>query len=128
MNTIKVILFISAILIIIPLVLVFLLKLYGKLLNKITEKLERKNFYIRPVKNRTLSQIGKYLIEALVGITIFIICLRVFSLPIYFLQGTEWIPPLLIQILFIMIPLLYAVMITYKTLRFIHKHLEINGN
>ena len=122
MMTLKVILLLVLIVSVVPLVLILLLNLYERLLNAIISKMEEKNFYSRPARNRTASRVGKYLIEVFVGLTIFVVCLRVFSLPIYFLQGTDWIPPLLIQLLLIIFPLFYAVMFTYKTVRFIHRH------
>lgn len=128
MIKLKVILLVVLILSLAPVLLILMLKLYERLLNALISKIEKKNFYIRPTENKTASRIGKYLIEIVVGLTIFVICLRVFSLPIYFLQETDWIPPLLIQLLLIIFPLFYAVMFTYKTVRFIHRHLELNEN
>ena len=104
-----------------PLLLVLILKLSEKIFNWVDAKLEQKRHCFRPPKNNKSLTILKYVTEVLVGVTVFNVCFRVLSLPIYFIQGIN-IPPMVMQLALILI-LIYAAIITFKTIKFIHKHL-----
>ena len=69
--------------------------------------------------------IAKYWIEAFVGLTILTVCLRAFSLPLYLISGKGILQQML-QILVIGFAIIFSGLITYKSVRYIHKYLEIN--
>jgi len=65
--------------------------------------------------------IGKYLIEAFVGLVILVVCLRVFSLPLYVIRGTGILQQGL-QLFVIGFSVFFSCLLTYKTVRYIHKY------
>jgi len=68
---------------------------------------------------------AKYGIEVFVGLTILTVSLRVFSLPLYFIPGKGILQQGL-ALLVICFAILFSGLLTYKTVRYIHKYLEIN--
>jgi hypothetical protein len=70
----------------------------------------------------------KYLIEAFVGLTIFVVCLRAFSIPIYFIKNNGSTTNQSIQILIFLIDLIFSALVTYKAIRYIHRNLNFNDN
>jgi hypothetical protein len=102
------------------------LKLLEKLLNKLFTESDRGVLFIRPEKNKTVSKVGKYLIEVSVGFTIFVASFYLFSLPKYCLLATVWTPSPLISLLLVIFPVFFAVICTYKMLRIIHKNFDLN--
>jgi len=68
---------------------------------------------------------AKYGIEAFVGLTILTVSLRVFSLPLYLITGKGILQQGL-ALLVICFAILFSGLLTYKTVRYIHKYLEIN--
>ena len=68
---------------------------------------------------------AKYGIEAFVGLTILTVSLRVFSLPLYLITGKGILQQGL-ALLVIGFAIFFSGLITYKTVRYIHKYLEIN--
>lgn len=71
------------------------------------------------------------MIEILVGLTIFAVCVRVLSLPIYLLaaiKGADWTPPLFILIPLIVIPYFFSGLTTFKVIQYIHRNLDLNIN
>lgn len=67
------------------------------------------------MKNKKI--IGKYLLEAFVGLIIFVVCLRVFLIPIFFFKGS------LPQLIVVTFSVLFSVLVTYKAVRYIHRYL-----
>jgi hypothetical protein len=63
------------------------------------------------------SLIGKYLLEAFVGSVIFIICLRVSLIPVFFLKGA------LLQLLTMVVSVIFSAFVTYKAVRYVHRYL-----
>jgi hypothetical protein len=117
--------------IIVPIIvglLIVILKVAKSLLNKWQPKIDKMIESSQPVQNKTFILIGKISIEVLVGITIFYVCLRILSLPILFLisiRGPDWTPPTIICIALITLPFALSAMVTYKTIRYVHKYLEV---
>src|SRR4030042_2611917 len=121
---------IVAIPIIVVALLVFL-KIFERLLGKLYNKLDEKMSFDRPMRkpNPIFVTITKIMIDILVGLTIFIVCVRILSLPIYFLgvsKGWDWIPPLYVIIPLIVIPYFFSALTTFKVIQYIHRNLDLN--
>ena len=71
--------------------------------------------------------IAKYLIEAFIGLTILTVSLRVFSIPIFLISGSEPLHNIL-QMGVLVFAVFFAALVTYKVVRYIHKFLEIDTN
>jgi len=67
------------------------------------------------MKNK--NHIGKILLEAFVGLIIFIVCLRILLTPVFFLKGA------LPQLLVLIVSILFSSFMTYKAVRYIHRYL-----
>ncbi len=61
--------------------------------------------------------IGKFLLEAFVGLIIFIVCLRVSLIPVFFLKGA------LLQLLAMVVSVIFSAFVTYKAVRYVHRYL-----
>jgi len=116
---------------VIIIILIVFLKICERFLNNLFKKLDEKEFYNRPrhKPNPIVVNITKIKIEILVGLTLFVVCVRVLSLPIYLLaavKGADWTPPLLILIPLIVIPYFFSGLITFKIIQYIHRNLDLN--
>jgi hypothetical protein len=65
--------------------------------------------------------IVKYLVEAFIGLTIVVICLRMLSILILLIKNNSTVQILLFGLSFFL-----SVFVTCKVLRYIHKYLEID--
>lgn len=109
---------------IIPLVLIpviyLMLKLYPRLLTRLVSKLnlDKREGH---VSNMKLFNIGKFLVELLIGLTIFVTVLHLFSLPILLFSSTLKAPKILIYVL-IVSSFIVAALTTFKLLQIVHKN------
>ncbi len=118
---------------IIVIALIVFLKTFERLLGKLFKKLDEKVFLERPMRkpNPIIVNIAKIMIETLVGLTIFAICVRILSLPVYILaavKGPDWTPPLFILIPLIAIPYFFSGLSTFKIIQYIHRNLDLTIN
>jgi len=118
---------------IIVIALIAFLKLSERLLGKLYRKLDEKVFVERPLRkpNPIVVNITKIMIDILVGLTIFSVCVRILTLPVYILaaiKGANWTPPLYILIPLIVIPYFFSGLTTFKIIQYVHRHLDLNMN
>jgi hypothetical protein len=71
------------------------------------------------------AKVLKYVIEALVGLIIFVGLGRIFFIALYLILGDKLNAPKIVEIILVLFPFFSAAIITYFIIRFIHKHLEI---
>ena len=84
------------------------------------------------MKKFLVNRLLKYAIEAFTGVIILVVSVRVLSiplsLPLCFIRGTDSRFQSIMFAVLVIVSYIIAAFITYKAVRFIHKHLEINGN
>lgn len=118
---------------VIVITLFVILKIYERLFNKLFKKLDEKDVFSGPRRKPSpiVVNITKIMIEILVGLTIFAICIRILSLPIYLLasiKSPNWTPPLFILISLIVIPYFFSAITAFKIIQFIHRNLDLNAS
>lgn len=118
---------------IIVITLIGVLKVSERFFNKLYKNFDDKDVFRTPSQkpNPIGVTITKIMIEILVGLTIFAVCVRVLSLPIYLLaaiKGVDWTPPLFILIPLIVIPYFFSGLTTFKIIQYIHRNLDLNIN
>jgi hypothetical protein len=72
--------------------------------------------------------IGKIMIEVLVGLTLFDVSIHLLHIPMFLLaavKGPDWVPPLILSAVLMVIPYFFAGFATYKAIQFIHPHLDL---
>jgi hypothetical protein len=101
-----------------------MLKLYSHLLTKFFHKLNLGK-HEDHVPNIKLFNFGKILVEILIGLTIFVTVLHLFSLPIYLFSSLFKASKILL-IVIIITSFIVVVLTTYKVIRIVHKNFLLN--
>jgi hypothetical protein len=108
-------------------ILFLMLKSIKPFIEKAVELNERRNnkYDRRSIPNKKAFKFLKIFFESFIGLVIFYSCLRILSLPLYLLGNISGNLVLLFTIAVMLFSVIFAGIITFKAIRYVHRHLEL---